>query len=209
MCEPQHRLLRVGAHADTCSVVLDGIAARFSTTSSGARAIVGLILPGELVEMTHLHLFRADHEARMHTPGRIASVSGRDVRALAYGRPAIAVAFAMAAQLEAAIMREWFLNVASRAAPERIAHLLCELAYRLHGHDRPTADVFRLPLTQEQIGAALGITSVHVNRSMRRLQGEGWVQRASRGVHVVDVPALRIFSGFDEAYLQPDRQQLA
>lgn len=183
------------------------MAARIRTTSSGRRAIVGLIVPGELVEMPHLHLSRADHDARMLTPGRIASVCGRNVRALAYNRPAVAVAFAMAAQLEAAIMREWLLNVASRAAPERIAHLLCELAYRLRVHDR--ADAFRLPMTQEQIGDALGITSVHVNRSMRRLQARGLLQRASRGVDLVDVPALRSFSSFDEAYLHADRQQLA
>ena len=88
--------------------------------------------------------------------------------------------------IDAAIFREWIVNVGQRPAASRLAHTVVELRQRLAATGRAAGDTFEMPLTQEQISEALGITPVHANRIIRQLRDDG-VMDISRGrVTVLD-----------------------
>jgi CRP-like cAMP-binding protein len=82
--------------------------------------------------------------------------------------------------IDAAIYREWIVNVGSRDAHSRIAHLICELYLRLKAVGLTSGHSFEAPITQSEIGEATGLSTVHVNRSIQKLRSEGLItlQRA-------------------------------
>ena len=88
-----------------------------------------------------------------------------------------------------AIFREWIVNVGQRPAVNRLAHTAVELRRRLAVTGREAGDTFEMPLTQEQISEALGITPVHANRIIRQLRDDGIVD-ISRGRVAVSAAGL-------------------
>jgi CRP-like cAMP-binding protein len=117
-------------------------------------------------------------------------------------RPAIAQALQFAAAREEAILRAWMANLGQRAAYERLAHLICEIAQRMASRGLVFANGgFELPLTQQELGWALGLTSVHVNRVLRRLRDEGLIDFRNGLVQPNDLTRLQTVAGFDPGYL--------
>ena len=102
---------------------------------------------------------------------------------------------------DGSIFREWVLNIGRRDARSRIAHLLCEFAYRLSTHDLTPSGVYELPITQEQLADATGLTAVHVNRVLKSLQAEGLIDRNRRIVSFPNWQALRDVADFNPRYL--------
>jgi CRP-like cAMP-binding protein len=103
--------------------------------------------------------------------------------------------------IDASIFREWVLNVGRRPAISRIAHLLCELGLRLEAAGLAEAGRYELPLTQEQIADAAGLTSVHVNRVLQELGRLGLIARSRRSVTIPDWEQLRRIGDFNGRYL--------
>ena len=102
----------------------------------------------------------------------LAVVPRKALQALMEQRPSLARPAWFDTLLEGAIFREWVVNVGRRNARARIAHLLCELAIRL-GSTTENGKAYHLPLTQEHIADATGLTSVHTNRTIQALRREG------------------------------------
>jgi DNA-binding MarR family transcriptional regulator len=82
-----------------------------------------------------------------------------------------------------------------------LAHLLCEIVVRLKEADMPVAAEYELPMTQEQIGDALGLTSVHVNHVLKVLQENGLIVRDQRQMKVANWSGLRVLADFNDRYL--------
>lgn len=97
------------------------------------------------------------------------------------------------------------LNVGRRPAKERIAHLFCEIGRRLEFAGLAQADGYRFPMTQEQLADATGLTPVHVNRTIKALEADGFIMRERRFLKVPDWQALRTLAGFNELYLHLDQ----
>nr|WP_257015300.1 helix-turn-helix domain-containing protein [Sphingomonas melonis] len=110
--------------------------------------------------------------------------------------------------LDAAILTQWVVNVGRRDARARLAHMFCEMAFRLSTGRDPVLD-YPLDVTQEQLGDAAALTSVHVNRTLKSL-GALVLVRSGRVV-IYDWAELARVGDFDAAYLQadtiPDRQR--
>lgn len=196
-----HRIVREGQPIETCAVLMSGYAIRYKRTMNGARSIIGVLLPADAVDLQHLYLKCADHDVEMLTPGRLALLDHRDLRAVAAERPAIATAFSIHNQLETAILREWLLNVSRRPARQRMAHLICELALRCDRLGLGVEGGFDIPCTQQQLGDALGLTSVHVNRTLRGLEDDGLVEREQHVIRVPDWSMLARVAEFNAVYL--------
>lgn len=99
------------------------------------------------------------------------------------------------------MFREWIINVGQRAAPNRLAHVIVELRERLRVIGRAQGVEFEMPLTQEQIGEAMGITPVHANRIIKHLRGDGVLDFHRGRVTVIDEGKLRELADFDDRYL--------
>jgi CRP-like cAMP-binding protein len=102
--------------------------------------------------------------------------------------------------LEAPVFREWILNIGRRNAKAKVAHLLCELSIRL-GDRSSTNDAVLLALSQEELGDALGLTAVHINRMLRLLADDGLVMWTKRTVSLSDLPRLSLAGDFSPRYL--------
>jgi CRP-like cAMP-binding protein len=103
--------------------------------------------------------------------------------------------------IDAAMFREWIFNVGQRSAPARLAHVMVELRERLRVVGRVDGDNFDMPLTQEQIGEALGITAVHAHRVIKQLREDGIVELHRGRVSVLDEARFLELADFDSRYL--------
>ena len=99
------------------------------------------------------------------------------------------------------MFREWITNVARRDASTRLAHVLCEIGVRLEATRTGERDSFELPMTQDQLADATGMTAVHVNRSLMDLERQGLFTRSVRHIVVPDWRRLAEAGDFDAAYL--------
>src|SRR5262252_5698077 len=115
--------------------------------------------------------------------------------------PSLGKALLWSATCEAAIVAEHLIDAAQRSAYQRISHLLLELFVRLKGAGLADGMSFDMPLTQELIGDALGLTTVHVNRTIRSLREDGLIKMSNKCVTILDFEAWSQVSNFDNSYL--------
>jgi len=193
-------IVREGEEPAWCSLILEGCAFRQKVVRNGARQIISFHFPGEFIDLQGCLLAVNDHGVQALGTCSLAVVPRKALLALVDQRPSLARAVWHDTLLDGASLREWVVNVGRRNARARIAHLLCELAIRL---DSTTEDgrVYLLPLTQEHIADATGLTAVHTNRTIQGLRREGLISLAYGRLVVHDWAALRTIGDFSMLYL--------
>jgi CRP-like cAMP-binding protein len=196
-----HTVVGEGDVPDQCCVLAEGFACRYKTTAEGAQQIVSFHLRGDLLDIQHILLPRADHSIRTITDATLAWIPKSGLIELAWERPRIGQAFWRDCLIDASIFREWVLNVGRREAKSRIAHMLCEFVARCDAAGLGTGEGFQLPMTQEQIADATGLTAVHVNRTLRALAEAGAISQKGSHFRVLDWTRLQEIGDFDPAYL--------
>jgi len=194
-------LLREGDRPKTCAFLLTGFVFRHKIVGDGGRQIVAISVPGDFVDVQNILLDTSDHNIQALTHADVAHVQIEDLVAIAAKRPTIATALWRETLVESSAMREWIANIGRRDARTRTAHLLCELALRCEVMGLGARDTFQLPMTQEQLGDSLGLTSVHVNRTLKTLEDDGLISRTKRLVAVRNWEGLRRAGDFASAYL--------
>ena len=194
-------IVREGDRPSACCLILDGFACRYKLSESGKRQVTSFHIPGDIPDLQSLHLDVMDHSLGTLTPSKLVFLSHGTVRTLIRRCPRIGDAFWRDTLIDAAVFREWILNLGQREAYGRIAHLLCELYVRLRSVGVTKGHAFGLPLTQAERGDALGITTVHVNRTLQDLRGEGLITLQAGSVTVLDWERLREAGEFDPTYL--------
>jgi CRP-like cAMP-binding protein len=197
--------VREGERPEHCCVLLSGYAFRQKITVDGARQILSLHLPGDLVDLQNSLLNLADHNVQAMTRCEIATIPRAEIVALVRERPQVAVAMWIDTLVDASLFREWIVNVGRRDAKARVAHLLCEFARRLGAAGVGDGDCYELPMTQEQLADATGLTPVHVNRTLRELDRSGTIERTNRQIVIRDWAGLRELGDFNENYLHFDQ----
>ena len=200
-------LVREGDVPDRCAVLLTGFAYRQKQTGDGLRQIVSLHIPGEATDFQGLFLDEADHSVQMLTRGEVAFVARAEFQALVRSRLAVSHAILVHILVESSIFREWVLNVGRRDARSRLAHLLCEFAIRLQAQGLAGPEAFELPVTQELLADALGLTAVHVNRTLKALEAEGLIVRKKRSVGFPAWRRLQDAGDFNPRYLHLEPQR--
>ncbi len=191
--EPSSYLVREGDAPEQCAVLLSGFAYRQKLTGSGMRQIVSLHIPGEALDFQHLFLDVADHNVQTLTRAEVATIPRTALR--------------VNTLVEGSIFREWILNIGRRDARSRLAHFLCEFAIRLDMQGLTGADDYELPMSQEQLGDALGLTAVHVNRTIKSLEADGLISRNRRRISFPRWDALRELADFSSRYLHLSQQK--
>lgn len=190
-----------GQRATECCLIVKGFCARSKTTAEGRRQILSIHIPGEIPDLMSLHLNVMDHDLMTLTPCTLSLINHDALRLLYRRQPNLADLFWRDTLIDAAMFREWIVNVGQRPAPARLAHVIVELRERLKVIGRIEGNSFEMPLTQEQIGEALGITAVHANRVIKQLRQDGIVAFQRGRVEVLDEAKLWELAGFDNRYL--------
>ena len=192
---------------DSLYFLEEGWACQYNMTQHGHRQISAVLVSGDVCNLDALLFNRLDSGVRMLSAGTVLFVPRERVAKLAVAYPGVAQAFTWLAFVENAILSRRTLCLGRLSAQERLEHLLCELAVRL-GLDNEEGEIsFDMPLTQEQIADVLGLTPVHVNRTLLRLRQEGLLASTKRTIVICDVARLRSACGFHPSYLHIQEAQ--
>jgi CRP-like cAMP-binding protein len=186
--------------------MLSGWAARYKSLRDGSRQIVDFVIPGDFCDLHVALLSEMDHGIVALTKCTVARIDEDEIAKLTSENNRIVRAMWWSTLVDQGVLREWVLNVGRRDAYERLGHLLCELHFRMKRAGLVQDNQLALPLTQEQLADATGLTSVHVNRTLQRLRGEKLVKIGRGQLTLVDVSALQDAAGFDPAYLHVKRR---
>jgi CRP-like cAMP-binding protein len=189
-------------------LLLSGYAFRHKHAGNGGRQIMSFHMKGDLVDLQNSRLGTADHNVQMLTAGDVALIPVESIRDLAFRHPSVGMAMWYETSVEGSILREWVLSIGRRDARTRIAHLLCEFALRLEHAELGRQTAYELPITQEQLADAVALTSVHVNRTLMKLEQDGLITRTKRVIAIVDWKALVKVADFEPRYLHLERPHI-
>jgi CRP-like cAMP-binding protein len=198
-------LVREGDASQSCILLLSGFVYRSKVAGSGARQILSIHLQGDLVDLHNSVLASSDHSVQALTQAKVAHIPHAAILGLARTHPAIGRALWQDTAIDGSIFREWLLNVGRRDARQRVSHLLCELAVRQEAAGLCRGPEYEWPMTQEQIGDASGLTTVHVNRTLQALRSEGLISTSKRTVSILNWAALQAAGDFSRGYLHQPR----
>ncbi len=193
-------IIREGDEPTDVRLIETGLAFRYKLLHRGQRQIVGFLFPGDICDLHAAHLDAMDHSIAALSASRVVRISRSDISAL-LERPAIARALLMVTLVNESIGRDWLANVGGRRAEQRLAHLLCEWHLRLQLVGLTKGDECEFPLTQTQLGDTLGMTSVHVNRSLQSLRSEKLIVLRNRRLTILDSARLMQLGGFASTYM--------
>lgn len=167
---PHNDILREGDAIPTRWLMLSGWAARTRVLEDGSRQILNFTLPGDLIGLCD-----QEHPVAASTIiaiGKVTLCPAPDARE----RPGLKRAYAMSRAIEEAHLFDQIARLGRMSAEERIEDLLREICERLDLAGLVAQDGFDLPLTQEMLADATGLTPVHVNRTVQHLRKLGVLQ---------------------------------
>lgn len=198
-------ILREGEPPSLITAMVEGMAFRYKVLASGKRQILGIVVPGDICDLSSIFFPQLDYGIEAVTDCEIAVAKRQAVLDAVATHPDIGHALWWASLAGEAISREWIVNLGRRSAHQRIAHFLCEMFLRTRSTD-PGDDHSRiLPLTQEELADVAGLTVVHVNRVLQDLRAAGTISLRQRILTVHDWARLSTMAEFEAGYLLQDR----
>lgn len=200
-------MLYEGQTVEHAVLLLNGAACRYKNMGGGRRAIVGIIIPGDFATPVNL-VGQSDVGISALTECDVLEIPIDVLRTRAAVDPDLARLLEKSAWVEGATLRSWVANL-SQQAPQRVAHLLCEIRHRLAMVQLASRDNFRLPLRQCELADALGCSSVHINRVLQELRRLDLIRTSGQSVLVPNLERLEAFAGFNAAYLHLGQEHQA
>jgi CRP-like cAMP-binding protein len=195
-------VLSDGERPSECCLIADGFCVRSKTIADGRRQILSIHIPGDLPNLQNLHFATVDHDLIALSDCTLAFIAHKSLNDLIRRRPGVGDMFWRDTLVDAAVSREWIVNVGQRSTYNRLAHLIVELRERLRLTGREIDSTFAIPLTQEQLGEAMGVTSVHTNRIVREMRIDGVLELQRGTVRILNEQKLQELAQFDGRYLQ-------
>jgi len=194
-------LIEQGEDIAALIILCNGMTHTVRTLSDGKQQIVAVSIAGDFLNSGGLLFRQARNSIFALTPAICLSLPFKQIETLTKTRPAIARALWLETAAQAAIQQEWMVWLGRRAAQTRLAHFLCEVTYRLQLAGSGTRDAFELPLTQRELADLLGLSSVHVNRTLQALRGQGLIELNHQRLKVRNRDGLYEVAEFDPRYL--------
>ncbi len=202
-------LVHEGDRANGIRIMMSGFAYRYKIITEGRRQIIGLLVPGDFCDLQAAILQKADHFIAMLTPGSIAYVPQSKVDDLTFAPSSLARALWWSTLLDESILRERLASIGQRRSDERLAHFFCELLIRLQIVGQADPNGCHVPFTQEHIADFVGLTRVHVSRTVKELRLKNLLNFKNRRLTILDRRRLEAFCGFDPTYLHLMGEEVA
>ena len=194
-------IVRAGDQPSRCCLMLEGFASINKITGQGKRQIMAFQIAGDIPDLQSIHLRTMDSNLSAMTPCRVAFIRHDAIRELSRRFPQVMEAFWRATLIDAAIFREWIVNIGQREAAGRIAHVLCETFLRLKAVGLVESHECQFPVTQQRLAEATGMSTVHVNRTLQALRSDRLIELKNSTFKVLDWEALQETGDFDPEYL--------
>jgi CRP-like cAMP-binding protein len=199
-------ITRAGQPLNHSMFLIEGWAARAKDLANGERQFAELHVPGDFTDLHGFILKKLDHDVVSISPCLLAIVPHERLRHMTEQHAHLTRVYWFSTSLDASIHREWTLSLGRRPALARMAHLFCELFVRLEIVGLTNGNSYEFPLTQSELGECLGLTSVHVNRTLQELRRMGLIEVQDRRVDILDAGALKNVGGFDPGYLYLEKE---
>lgn len=196
-------LIHEGSPTNSIYLIVSGLACRYKMLAGGRRQILGYLIPGDLCDIHFAIANQPDHSVAVVGDSSVARIPTSRIIELMLRFPRISRALTLASLIDSVILREWLLSVGQRDALQKLCHFFCEMAVRLEQVGGINEDgSYELPVNQVTLADTLGLTPVHINRTLQRLRSEGLIRLCNRRLAILDRERLATIAGFDGAYLQ-------
>jgi CRP-like cAMP-binding protein len=194
-------IVRQHARPTESALLVEGLASRYTILADGGRQISAVHINGDFVDLHCFLIKTMDHGVAALTPCRVAFVPHERLAFITEQHPHLGRMLWLSTLIDAAIFRQWLVSMGRRSALGQVAHFFCEhlVRHQITG----TADdrSFPLPITQAELGDALGLSVVHVNRMVQELRMDGLIAWQEGRVTILDFDRLANTAEFDPTYL--------
>lgn len=183
------------------TLLLEGISARYKILEDGSRQITALHVPGDFVDLHAFALKTMDHGIAAMSACKVAFAEHSDLKIITETQPHLTRLLWLDTIIDGAIHREWIVAMGRRSKKSHLAHLICELYLRLQVVGLVNDGNFRLPLSQGEIADVLGLSLVHLNKTLQLLRRDGVIRWENKIVEILSWERLVQIGEFDSTYL--------
>lgn len=190
-----------GRKYDGLMVLIDGVALRYRVLQDGRRQVLNIILPGDFIGFPGCFFESALYSIAALGDCTVSPVPFSRLLGLMATHPRLGAAIFWTLSCETAMYAEHLIGVGRRSALERVAHFLLEMQTRLQAIGLADERCYRLPLTQELLADALGLSVQYVNQTLRQLREEDLVTVERHQVTIHNYEALTALADFERTYI--------
>jgi CRP-like cAMP-binding protein len=194
-------IISEGRKYDGLLVLIAGVSIRYRILHDGRRQVLNITLPGDFIGFPGCFFESALYSITALTDCAVSAVPFARLLGFFEKYPRLAATIFWSFSCEAAMYAEHLIDVGRRSALERVAHFLLELLTRLQAIGLADEHSYQMPLTQELIGDALGLSVPHVSRTLRQLREDDLVAVEGQRVIIKDIEALGTLADFERTYL--------
>jgi CRP/FNR family transcriptional regulator, anaerobic regulatory protein len=185
---------REGDPIDGVFFLKDGWVTSSLLMRSGQKQIVKVHLPGDMLGFPSLALETAGETLEALSEVTLCHISNHDLSQLFEAAPGLSLGIFLSTQKERIALMRQLSWIGGSSSAERMAAFLLDLHDRLALSGKVASGTFPMLLTQEQVGELLGITSIHVNRTIKDLCRSGMIEQGSRSITIKSFERLRALS---------------
>ncbi|MBW6392021.1 Crp/Fnr family transcriptional regulator [Halomonas sp. Y3S6] len=195
-------LAREGDTMRSLHLIEKGWACRYRMLRDGSKPITSLLLPGDISDNGQGLHTRLEFSIKAITPLRFNTIDSASAERL-FERPRILRLFRTSGHISHSMALNWIINVSARSAEGRIANLLCECYARSHAAGLTFRGRYFFPLTQIEISDVLGLSSVHVSRSINKIKRKGLIENCDhKQIRIKNWHALALLGDFNHDDLE-------
>jgi CRP-like cAMP-binding protein len=194
-------IISEGDHSPDCHLIVSGLACRYTMLADGSRQIMAFLVSGDLCDAEIFILKEMDHCVSALTQTTTALVPADTMKTMLRGGGCLGEALWWGTMVDLATLRQRIVDHGRRDAHEQIAHLIYEMLVRYRMVGLATGDAFEFPITQDDLADATGMTTVHVNRTLKKLRDEKLITWKGKTVTILDLERLKELAGFNPNYL--------
>ncbi|MGE4323798.1 MAG: Crp/Fnr family transcriptional regulator [Sphingobium sp.] len=195
---------RVNETVTELFVLREGRVMSFVIMPDGSRQILRVYFPGDFIGSAGTIYKKAPESLVALSDAIICPFDKHALRRLLEAHPRVAALLFLLSNSERVSLTDRVASLGRTSARARVASFLLDMFDRLRMTDDGIVDSFDLKLTQEEIGDAIGLTSVHVNRMIRQMEQEGLISRAQGRLKLVDIARLEEIGHYTNRYKDID-----
>lgn len=190
-----------GASPRESCLMLSGFSARYNLLGDGRRQITAVHVAGDFVDLHSLLLEKMDHSVLALTDCEVSMVPHEILREISASQPHFTRLLWLLTIIDAAAYRQWLVASGRLTSAGQIAHFICEMYLRLELVDLTSDFTFRLPMNQTELSDAMGLSVVHVNRTLQQLRSSGLIEWIGETIRILNWDGLKAIAEFDPTYL--------
>lgn len=195
------RLWRPRDRLSELFILQSGWACTVRRTEDGERQVIDLLLPGEIIGLREFTFMRHVTEASMITRGMIQPFPHENIVDLIAASTPLAIALFATISRQEALLTERMLVTLHRSARSQVLHFMIETFFRLEKLQRVDLAFFEFPVSQRLLGQILGLSPVHINRTLKALEQDRVVKKHRAHIEVYDPARLIQEAEFDAEYM--------